>query len=89
MLISLFDSKRIIYKEFVLEYYPQVLNRFLSRIPRVSPEYWEPDDWRLIHDNAPSHRAKIIADFLTKNSFYLNTFRTGLIWLPAITSYFI
>jgi len=27
--------------------------------------------WRLLHDNAPSHRSSIVTDFLTKNHYFL------------------
>jgi len=78
ILISFYDSKRIIHKEFVpsgstvnAEFYLNVLKRLLNRIRLVRPEYREPDSWRLLHDNAPSHRSSIITDFFTKNQIFL------------------
>lgn len=78
MLICFYDSKGIIYKEFVpsgstvnAEFYLNVLKRLLNRIRRVRPEYREPGSWRLLHDNAPSHRSSIITDFFTKNQIFL------------------
>lgn len=78
MLISFYDSKGIIHKEFVpngstvnADYYLGVMKRLLSRIRRVRPEYREPGSWRLLHDNAPAHRASQITDFLTKNQIFL------------------
>jgi len=70
MLISFYDSKEIIHKEFVpsgstvnAKYYLNVLKHLLSRIRHVRPEYREPGSWRLLHNNAPSHCAAIITDF--------------------------
>lgn len=43
------------------------MRRLQSRIRRVRPEYRERESWRLLHDNAPTHRSTLITDFLTKN----------------------
>jgi len=78
MLIVFYDSKGIIHKEFVLPgqtvnaiYYVGVLKRLLSRIRRIRPEYRDPGSWRLLHDNAPSHSATIVSDYLAKNHIFL------------------
>ena len=70
MLICFYDSKDIIYKEFVptgrtinAVFYVGVL----KRIRRIRPEYREEEGWRLLHDNAPSHRSTLTTDYLTTN----------------------
>jgi len=74
MLITFFDSKGIIHKGFVPsgqtitgEYYVIVLNRLISRIRRICPEYQDESSWCLLHDNAPSHNLLIVRRFLVKN----------------------
>ncbi|KAG5338749.1 MOS1T transposase, partial [Acromyrmex charruanus] len=51
--------------------YLGVLRRLLHRIRRIRPEYREEGNWRLLHDNAPSHRSTLITDFLSKNRILL------------------
>ncbi len=51
MLICFYDSKSIVHTEFVPS--GQNVNAVLF--------------WRLLHDNAPSHRSTLVADYLTKN----------------------
>ena len=65
---------RIVHKEFVPTdetvyaiFYLGVLKRLLHRIRRIRPEYREGGSWRLLHDNAPSHRSTLVTDFLTRN----------------------
>ena len=74
MLITFFDSKGIIHKEFVPTgqtitgaYYLEVLKRLMGRIHRIRPEYRDPEDWSLLHDNAPSHTSLIVCQFLARN----------------------
>ena len=74
LLVTFYDSKGIIHKEFVppgkmvnTEYYLGVMKRLLARIRRVRPEYRESGRWRLLHDNAPSHRLTLVTDFFIKN----------------------
>lgn len=74
MLICFYDSKGIVHKEFVPEgqtvnavFYVSVLKRLVARIRRVRPEYRANGSWRLLHDNAPSHRSTLTTDYLTKN----------------------
>jgi len=78
MLICFYDSKGIVHHEFVppgqkvnAPYYLGVLRRLLHRIRRIRPEYREEGSWRLLHDNAPSHRSTLITDFLSKNRILL------------------
>ena len=40
--------------------------RLLNRIRRVTPGICESDDWFLLHDNAPSHNATIVQQFLAQ-----------------------
>jgi len=63
----------VIHKEFVPEsktinavYYKGVTKRLLNRIRRVRPGMCESGDWFLLHDNAPSHNATIVKQFLAQ-----------------------
>ena len=47
-------------------YYLGVMKRLLARIRRGRPEYRESGSWRLLHDNAPSHRSTLVTDFLNQ-----------------------
>ncbi|EFN89558.1 Histone-lysine N-methyltransferase SETMAR, partial [Harpegnathos saltator] len=47
-------------------YYLGVLQRLWAGIRRVRAEYREPGSWFLLHDNAPSHKAIMAREFLTK-----------------------
>ena len=65
------NSKGIILKEFAPEgktvtggYYLEVMKRLWARILRVRPEYRDHGSWRLLHDNAPSHKALVVREFL-------------------------
>jgi len=67
MLITFFDSKGIIHKEFVPpgqtvtgDYYLEVLKRLMAKIRRIRPEYQDSESWSLLHDNAPSHNSLIV-----------------------------
>lgn len=73
MLLCFYDSKGIIHHEFAPEgqtvnaqFYLSVLERLIKRIRRVRPEYSAPGSWFLLHDNAPSHRAVLIQEFLAR-----------------------
>ena len=74
MLICFYNSKGVIHKEFVptsqtvnAVFYVGVLKRLVTRIRPIRPEYREEGSWRLLHDNAPSHRSTLTTDYLTKN----------------------
>lgn len=78
MLITFFDSKGIIHKEFMPSgstvnaiYYKGVMDRLLKRIARVRPEYKSKGSWSLLHDNAPGHKATIVKQFLHKKGVVL------------------
>jgi len=73
MLVNFFDWEGVIHKEFVPEgetinavYYKCVMERLLNRIRRVRPGMCESGDWFLLHDNAPSHNAIIVKQFLAQ-----------------------
>lgn len=75
MLMFFYDSKGIVHKEFVptgqtvnAAFYVEVLKRLLARIARVRPEYRDTGSWSLLHDNAPSHRAILVRDFLGRRN---------------------
>ena len=74
MIITFFDSKGIIHKEFVPTgqtitgaFYLEVLQRLMARIRRIRPEYRDPSSWSLLHDNAPSHTSLVVRQFLARN----------------------
>ncbi|GFW73979.1 putative DD34D transposase [Trichonephila clavipes] len=75
MLITFFDARGIIHKEFVLtgqaitgQYYLAVLKRLMARILRTRPEYWIENSWCLVHENAPSHTSLVARRFLAQNN---------------------
>lgn len=73
MLIVFFDCRGVVHKEFVptrqtvnAKFYVQVLDRLRKRVARVRPEIKHA--WILHHDNASSHTALTVREFLaTKN----------------------
>ncbi|KAG5316656.1 SETMR methyltransferase, partial [Acromyrmex insinuator] len=65
---------KVLYKEFVPigqtitdAYYFKVLKRLMGRIHRIHPEYRDPENWSLLHDNAPSHTSLIVRQCLARN----------------------
>ena len=65
-----FDWQGVIHKEFVPEgetinamYYKCVMERLLNRSRRVRPGMC---DWFLLHDNATSHNATLLKQFLAQ-----------------------
>jgi len=73
MLVIFFDWQGVIHKEFVPEgetinavYYKGVMGRVPNRIRHVRPGMCEYGDWFLSHDNAPSHNATIVKQFLAQ-----------------------
>lgn len=69
MLIIFFNNEEIIHKESILSgqivtgvYYLDVLKRLMARIHPIRPEYWDPQSWSFLHDNA-----LIICRFLAGN----------------------
>lgn len=73
MLITFFDSKGIIHKEFLPPgqtvnkiFYRDVMDRLLKRIRRVRPEYADSGKWYLLHDNAPAHASTLVTQYLAQ-----------------------
>lgn len=67
MLITLFDKKRIIHKEFVpagqmvnAAFYVEVLKHFLQCIQCVRPYMIRNGNWMLLHYNVPTHMSKFL-----------------------------
>lgn len=72
MLITFFDAKGVIFREFVPagqtvngQYYADVIRRLKDRVHRVRPE--KKDDWVLHHDNAPVHTCFAVTQILARN----------------------
>ncbi|GFV61011.1 putative DD34D transposase [Trichonephila clavipes] len=75
MLITFFDARGIIHKEFFPtgqtitgQYCLAVLKRLMARICCIRPGYWTESSWCLLHDNAPSHTFLVVHLFLAKNN---------------------
>ena len=73
MLVIFFNRQGVIHKEFVPEgetintaYYKGVMERLLNRIRHVRRGMCESGDWFLLHDNASSHNATIVKQFLAQ-----------------------
>ena len=71
MLIVFFDIKGLVHHEFVppgttvnAKFYVEVLKRLKRRVQRVRPDIAK--DWKLHHDNAPSHSSFLVTNFLAK-----------------------
>ena len=75
MLISFFDQKVIVHKEFVppgqrvnAALYVEVLKRLRENARRKRPDQWRNNTWLLHHDYAPPHAALLTRRFLTDNN---------------------
>jgi transposase len=75
MLIAFFDIRGMLHLEFApkgrtmnAEFYCSVLRPLREDIQRKRPELWHAGNWMLHDDNAPSHRAVIMREFLAHNS---------------------
>lgn len=75
LLTVFMDYRGVVHHEFLAEgctvnkhYYLQVMRRLREAIRQKRPDLWEGNSWFLHHDNAPSHNAIIIREFLAKNS---------------------
>ncbi|GFU67138.1 mariner Mos1 transposase [Trichonephila clavipes] len=71
-LIAFFDKNGVVHSEFVPEgqtvngaFYVEVLKRLKRWVNRVRPEISA--NWKLHHDNAPSHTCFVVTEHLTKN----------------------
>lgn len=74
MLTVFIDFQGVVHHEFLpdgqtvnKEYYLSVMRRLREAIRLKRPQLWSKKSWILHHDNAPSHNALIIRDFLVKN----------------------
>jgi len=74
MIITFFDIKGIVHKEFVPTgrtvnsgFYCEVLWRMHEKVRRQCPQLWQEQTWLLHHDNAPSHTSVLTHQFLEKN----------------------
>jgi len=75
MLILFFDSRGIVLQEWVPQgqtvnsaYYLEVMKRLRDRVRKKRPDLWQNQSWVLHHDNAPSHTAIIVKQFLARTS---------------------
>jgi len=74
MIVTFFDIKGTVHKEFAPTgqtvnsgFYCEVLRRLREKVRRHRPQLWRELTWLLHHDNAPSHTAVLIHQFLVKN----------------------
>ena len=74
MIVTFFDIKGTVHKEFAPTgqtvnsgFYCEVLRRLREKVQRHRPQLWRELTWLLHHDNAPSHTAVLIHQFLVKN----------------------
>ncbi|KAJ4448728.1 hypothetical protein ANN_00119 [Periplaneta americana] len=75
MLEVFFDSQGLIHHEFIpegrtvtKELYVEIFRRLLDAVRRKRPEKWVENNWFLMHDNAPAHRAIIVKNFLAMHN---------------------
>ena len=71
MMIVFSDRLGVVLKEFVpagttvdATFYMEVLKRLRARVQRVRPDF--ASKWKLHHDNAPCHGARLVRDLLAK-----------------------
>ncbi|GFY33319.1 uncharacterized protein TNCV_1897711 [Trichonephila clavipes] len=71
MLIVFFDKNGVVHSELVPEgqtvngaFYMEVLKRLELRVNQVRPEISA--NWKLHHDNVPSHTCFVVTEHLTK-----------------------
>jgi hypothetical protein len=76
MLIIFFNSQGIVHKEFVpevktvnAEFYKGVMDRLLKRIHQVHPAAFCSQDFFLLHNNEPAHKAASVCQFLTQKCY--------------------
>jgi hypothetical protein len=74
MLVAFFDDEAIVHPEFVptgtsvtAAFYMDVLTRLPESVRRKRPQKWK-NDWALHHNNAPSHTAMAVQQFLAQNN---------------------
>jgi len=74
MIITFFDVKRTVHKEFVPTgqtvnsgFYCDILRRRRENVRRRRPKLWREQTLLPHHDNAPSHTSVLTQQFLVKN----------------------
>jgi histone-lysine N-methyltransferase SETMAR len=74
MFVIFFGSQGIVHKEFVpegqtvnAEFYKGVMNCFLKHIQRVCPVVFCSQDFFLLHDNVPAHKAASLPVLIPEN----------------------
>ena len=74
MIITFFDVKGIVHKEFVPTcqtvnsgFYCDVLQQLHENVRRRHPKLWRDQTWLFHHDNALSHTSILIHQFLAKS----------------------
>jgi hypothetical protein len=79
MLIIFFDSQGIVHKEFVperktvnAEFYEGAMDRLLKHVHRFCPAMFYSQDFFLLHDNEPAHKAASVCQFLTQKMLQLS-----------------
>jgi len=72
MLIIFFNSQGAVHKEFVPRakrvnavFYKGVMDRLLKHVQQVHPAVFCFQNFFLLHDNAPAHKAASVCQFLT------------------------
>ena len=72
-LMIFFDSQGVVHKEFIpegktvnAEFYAGVIDGLLMHIHRVRPAAFSSQDFFLLHDNAATHKAASVCQFLTQ-----------------------
>jgi hypothetical protein len=75
MLVIFFITQGVMHKEFVpegqnlnFEFYREVMVWLLKRLWCVKLDKAQSGNWFLLHNNAPSHNATFVKQFLTKKS---------------------
>ena len=75
MIITFFDVKGIVYKEFVQTcqtvnsgFYCDLLGRLRENVRRRRPRLWQEQAWLLHHDKDPSDTSVLTHQFLAKNN---------------------
>ena len=73
MLVSFFDWKGIVHREFVprgqmvnKQLYQEVFMCLRDAVHRKRPELWENQIWMLHHDDVPAHASLLIHSYLAK-----------------------
>ena len=75
MLTVFFDYRDVVNSEFLPEgqtvnneYYLSSMQRLREQIRRKTADFWKENSWILHHDNALSHKAIIVNEFLAEHS---------------------